>query len=267
VEDYCVNENSLIEERTVNHCSSNDCNYYDCSAGTCIEHRTTCPSACDVTSPSGCDIGYYLYDSDNHKLVDTETTGTLYYCDEADSCKVVGKGTSETGKDIPTGYLVNSDKTNNETYGYIKCVKGECTAVSVATKENCADTGVVIGDVIKVDVKTFICNEVSASGGIEVASTDDEKQVFVNVSAANNAFGVTQNTDYPFVIANLDGGNAVLNGKDDTRYHYTNKDDTTNLIQARKSTAICGANIEKIQEFKKDDCTNTDVDYYKKINV
>lgn len=285
--EYCVSSEKLIQERGDNWCSSDDCSYYKCSDGKCVDIRAQTPDTCDPSNPSSdvCNNGYYLYHSTNGLANADNFSGTLYLCSESGTiCKIVGETNDEayTKTPIPTGYLINADSDNFATVPFIKCTGGACTGVelgegkSIDEAANCGSLN--IGDLYYTTVTTtttyYIClatvdGDDNPVNGIPIASItsgtvtpNDDKKFFISIAQANaNVFGSTDD-EFNIVGINLNSGSITLNTEQETtvRYKYT---DATFEIQDRKSNAICNAGQPKagIQEFiKKDD---GEIDYYK----
>jgi len=281
--EFCVDSAKIIQPRAENWCASEDCSYYTCANGVCVDISSR--STCDPTNAalySNCNVGFYIRSSTT--LLSEPGNGDLYECSGSPpiTCAKVGTGTGENGNKIPKGYLINADLENFEAVPFIQCNGENCSGVAGDPASNCS--GKTIGDLIVTtegNVSTYqVCHTNTDDAGITLATYDssqdlsgsnpngvDSKKYIINVANDNaNAFGDAGEgvTDYVFAATSLNKGSLTTDESNSSRYLYTHSD--ANEIEDRGSNAICNAGTPKtpktgqIAEYKKSESGNLYMD-------
>jgi len=269
----------LSDEASFNSCSPTGSVIQYTLSGTDIIDKKICVKSCQLDSGSGCPSGYYL--ADDHKVLITEgdTTGTLYQCNGSSSCSIVPMS------QMPIGYVQNSGSIYPESeIPYIACtLYGNTITCKTVDVETVDESGAVIS--------TTDCS--SRNVGDLIRDTGEDKSTVYKMclsttqspilldrdSTTVTNYFIKLDTETPFmktkhpsnyVILNLKGGNAILNGvtegeEDHNKYQYTDntqriyeKSSGNDTLDKAKEENTCkpGKTIYEYKFIGKDDYTN-----------
>jgi len=222
-----------------------------------------------VTLVSIANDGYYIADDTNYKIAAAEDDSGLLY-----SCTASNKKCSVVPNDDMTayiGYTVNAgDTATPGTIPYIKCVadaEGAVTCTAIAASADCGTAGV--GGLISDGSKYKLCLDDSSSSVELDTSATTPTEYIVGVDDGN-AFG---KEDDSFVIVDVNKGNALLHGKEESpdRYEFTDSTgariDKSNFDSGNCQSGALISNY-KVTEYKlNEEAEDTTNNYYTAVST
>jgi len=239
-----------VEETQENFitCSTNGAILRYEGADDVVTNVQTCVKPCDLTSPNGCNIGYYLVDDDKKPILEVEGEGHLYYCATAEDCS------EKSGDDIPIGYLKNAgtpnilfdEATGDEITPYVPYIL--CTPSATGTKckvitideDSSSCNNVEVHGIVKTDkneIKLCILSGGEDEGILLDAENETVVQYMVDVDIEESLFSSNNEGNLiSYVVIDVVSGNAIVHRHQSTgteeetvvKYYYT--DDTNKIL-------------------------------------